>query len=102
MEVQLVCLITLEHCWSAQLRVPMYIVGGFGSSDGEGIEVEHHHKNTDNFETQFRQDRASLLNSFNQVCNPFQENENELINLYSKHILPESAADSVKYANEIV
>ena len=61
----------------------MYTVGEFGSSDGEGIGVEHHDENTDNFETQFRQDRASLINSFNQVCNPFQENEKELINLYS-------------------
>ena len=77
------------------------IVAGFGSSDGEVIEVEHHHENTANFETQFRQDRASLLNSFNQVCYPFQENEKELINLYTKHILPESAVDSVKNVHEI-
>ena len=42
-----------------------------------------------------------MLNSFYQVCNPFQENEKKLINLYTKHILPGSAADSVRNAHEI-
>ena len=54
--------------------------------------IEDHHEDTDNFECQFRQDRDKLLNSFKRFGNPFIESEKELINIYSRQVLPESAA----------
>ena len=64
-------------------------------------DIDDHHEDTDKFESQFRQDRDKLLKTFARFGNPFNESEKEFINVYSRQVLPESAANSVSNAHEI-
>ena len=60
-----------------------------------------HHENTEAFEKAFRVDAETLLNAYTECGNPFQEREDGLVHLVSKHVLDEKASRSVKEANEI-
>ena len=60
-----------------------------------------HHEDTEAFEKAFRVDAETLLNAYIECGNPFQEREDGLVHLLSKHVLDEKASRSVKEANEI-
>ena len=60
-------------------------------------DIEDQHEDTDKFESQFGPDRDKLLKTFARFGSPFNESEKELINVYSRQVLPESAANSVTH-----
>lgn len=70
-----------------------------GENDARSGDVNHH-EDTDSFEKQFRKGVLSFRNTFEEIGNPFEE-RNILINVVSKHIMNESAAQSVRTALNI-
>ena len=58
-----------------------------------------HHENTPTFEATFKKDKSTFIEAFLELGNPFQENANHLIHITSKHVLDESAANSVSFKN---
>ena len=60
-----------------------------------------HHENTPTFEATFKKDKSDFIETFLELGNSFQENENRLIHIISKHVLDENAANSVIEASKI-
>ena len=60
-----------------------------------------HHENAATFEATFKKDNIAFIETFLELGNPFQENENRLIHIISKHVLEENAANSVREASKI-
>ena len=57
-----------------------------------------HHENTPTFDATFKKDKSAFVETFLELQNPFQENENRLIHIISKYVLDENAANSVREA----
>ena len=55
-----------------------------------------HHENTPTFAATFKKDKSTFTEAFLELGNPFQENENHLIHIISKHVLNKNAANSVR------
>ena len=62
---------------------------------------QYHHEDTDIFEKTFRKERDSVINALNSFGNPFKEKEPGLINIVTRHILGDTAAQSVHKAKGI-
>ena len=45
-----------------------------------------HHENTPTFEATFKKDKSDFIEAFLELGNSFQENENRLIHIISKHV----------------
>ena len=62
---------------------------------------ELHHEDTESFEKDFRKDRDSLIASILEYGNPFEEEEQNLVHITSRHVLDDVATKSVKEAKRI-
>ena len=71
------------------------MVRSFRCNDSEDMEIPHHHKDTDAFEKQFREDVKSLCDVMRELGNPFTDTEGELLHI-SKTIMAKESVDSVK------
>ena len=60
-----------------------------------------HHEKTPTFEATFKKDKSAFIEAFLELGKPFRENENHLIHIIFKHVLDESAANSVRKASKI-
>ena len=60
-----------------------------------------HHEKTPTFEATLKKDKSAFIEAFLELGNPFRENENHLIHIIFKHVLDESAANSVRKASKI-
>ena len=60
-----------------------------------------HHEDTASFEKDFRKDRDSLIASILEYGNPFEEEEQNLVHITSRHVLDDVATKSVKEAKRI-
>ena len=69
------------------------------STDNENNDISHH-EDTDAHEKRFRQDVISFKDTFEELGNPFEEND-ILVNAVSKNIMNEGAAESVRLASVI-
>ena len=67
----------------------------------DGNLLELHHENTASFEKDFCKDRDSLIASILEYGNPFEEEEQNLAHITSRHVLDEVATKSVKEAKRI-
>ena len=59
-----------------------------------------HHENTPTFDATFKKDKSAFVETFLELRNPFQENENRLIHIISKYVMDENAANSVREASK--
>ena len=57
---------------------------------------------TDNFERKFRQDKAKLTAAFEDLGNPLNVSETDLINVFSRVVIGDLGENSVKNAEKIV
>ena len=64
----------------------------------DGNLLELHHENTASFEKDFCKDRDSLIASILEYGNPFEEEEQNLVHITSRHVLDDVATKSVKAA----
>ena len=62
---------------------------------------ELHHEDTASFEKDFRKDRNSSIASILEYGNPFEEEEQNLVHITSRHVLDAVATKSVKEAKRI-
>ncbi len=60
-----------------------------------------HHEDTSSHEKHFRQDRDAFIASMLDYGNPFEEEEQQLVHISSRHLLDEVAAKSVRKAQSI-
>ena len=71
------------------------------NSDDDKNDFQYHHEDTDAFEFKFRSKRENLLASFEELGNPFNECESNLMNIVSKVVLREDASESLRNAKSI-
>ena len=62
---------------------------------------ELHHEDTASFEKDFCKDRDSLIASILEYRNPFEEEEQNLVHITSRHVLDDVATKSVKEVKRI-
>ena len=67
----------------------------------DGNLHELHHEDTASFEKDFSKDRDSLIASILEYGNPFEEEEQNLVHITSRHVLDDVATKSVKDVNRI-
>ena len=67
----------------------------------DGNLLELHHEDTASFEKDFQKDRDSLIASILEYGNPFEEEEQNLVHITSRHVLDDVATKSVKEAKSI-
>lgn len=64
------------------------------------ILAELHHEDTKSYEEDFRKDRESFIASMLEYGNPFEEEEQNLVHLISRHVLDDIADKSVNNAKK--
>ena len=67
----------------------------------DGNLPELHHEDTASFEKDFRKYRDSLIASILKYGNSFEEEEQNLVHITSRHVLDDIATKSVKEAKRI-
>ena len=68
--------------------------------DDGNEDSRFHHEDTDSFEKKFRLEREKLIEVFKELGNPFEELEDGLVNIATKHVLNEVASESVRVAKD--
>ena len=72
------------------------MVRSFCCNDDEDMEIPHHHKDTDTFEKQFREDVKFLCDVMRELGNPFTDTDSESLHIVSKTIMAKESVNSVK------
>ena len=66
----------------------------------EEDEFRYHHEDTDIFESTFCKERKAVINAFKMLGNPFEEKEPGLVNIATRHVLDDAAAQSARKADK--
>lgn len=60
-----------------------------------------HHEQTGSIQQAFAEDVRSFVSTIEEMCNPFEDDSNDLLSLQSKEIMPSSVRETVMHVKII-